>query len=105
MTHYRLGVDVGGTFTDLVLIDSGERIFYTKVHSTPQDQTIGVLDGIKTIIEQYGDQPDLIDQIVHGTTAATNALLKRKGSKPPLLTTEGFNDFLYTGRQTKSELY
>lgn len=105
LKRYRLGVDVGGTFTDLALIDSAGDIFYTKVSSTPHDQSIGVLEGIKKIFELYKIEPAQIDQVVHGTTVATNALLEGKGSKTALLTTEGFKDVLQIGRQARSELY
>jgi len=105
MKRYRLGVDVGGTFTDIILINSEGQIFYTKTPSTPQNQSKGVLDGIKKVIEFNKVRPDEIDQIVHGTTVATNALLERKGSRTALLTTKGFKDVIYIGRQNRSQLY
>ncbi len=105
MKRYRLGVDVGGTFTDLVLVDSEGRIYYTKVPSTPQDQGIGVLAGIQKIMRLYNVDPEGIDYLAHGTTVATNALLERRGSKTALLTTKGFKDVLLIGRQTRSDLY
>jgi N-methylhydantoinase A len=105
MKRYRLGVDVGGTFTDLVLVDSEGRISYTKVPSTPQDQGLGVLAGIRKIMELYAVDPEGIDYLAHGTTVATNALLERKGSKTGLLTTKGFKDVLLIGRQTRADLY
>jgi N-methylhydantoinase A len=102
---YRLGVDVGGTFTDLVLMDFEGGISYTKVPSTPWNQAMGVITGIRKILEMNHIRPGEIDQLVHGTTVATNALLERRGSKTALLTTKGFKDVLYIGRQTRSELY
>ena len=102
---FRLGVDVGGTFTDIILIDPNGQILYSKTPSTPQNQSVGVLDGIKKMTAVYGVQPDEIGQIVHGTTIATNALLERKGSRTGLVTTKGFKDVLAIGRQSRSELY
>ena len=105
MKRCRLGVDVGGTFTDLVMVDSEGRISYTKVPSTPQDQGIGVLTGIEKIMKLYEVDPEGIDYLAHGTTVATNALLERRGAKTALLTTRGFKDVLLIGRQTRSDLY
>jgi N-methylhydantoinase A len=98
-------VDVGGTFTDLVLVDSDGKISYTKVPSTPQDQGVGVISGIKKIMDLYGVDPEGIDFLAHGTTVATNALLERRGPKTALLTTAGFKDVLLIGRQTRADLY
>ena len=82
MGRYRIGVDVGGTFTDLVAIDDGGRITTAKSASTPQDQSIGVLAGLELLAESLGiDRAALLgstERVVHGTTVATNALLERK---------------------------
>ena len=92
MSRYRIGIDVGGTFTDLVAIDCHGRITTAKSASTPRDQSIGVLDGLEQLAIALGiDRPALLgatERIVHGTTVATNALLERKGAKLGLLTTE-----------------
>ena len=88
-TGYRIGIDVGGTFTDLVAVDDGGRITVAKSASTPRDQSIGVLDGLELLAGSLGiDRAALLastDRIVHGTTVATNALLERKGrqARPP----------------------
>jgi len=78
---YRIGVDVGGTFTDLVAVDDFGRATLNKVPSTPADPSIGVLDGLQLLAETLGlDRSELLaetDRIVHGTTVATNALLAR----------------------------
>jgi N-methylhydantoinase A len=96
----RLGVDVGGTFTDVV-VDDGERVAVSKVPSTPGDQAEGVLDGLATL------EVDLttVGRFVHGTTVATNALLERRGARTVLVTTEGFRDLLEIGRQNRPSLY
>lgn len=96
---YRLGVDVGGTFTDLVLIDeeSGE-IFRAKGASTPGDQSRGVLAGIEKICRLANVSPAEIVDLTHGTTVATNALLESKGGRVGLLVTEGYRQILQVGR-------
>lgn len=103
---YRLSVDVGGTFTDIVLFDEDtKRIHTTKVASTPQDQSQGLIEGIQKICSQAGIDASEITYFIHGTTVATNALLERKGAKTALITTKGFRDVFEIGRQTRPELY
>jgi N-methylhydantoinase A/oxoprolinase/acetone carboxylase beta subunit len=95
----RIGVDTGGTFTDLVLLDErGMRVH--KLRSTPHDPSQAILAGIR---ELAGRQTEF--EITHGSTVATNALLERKGARVALLTTAGFEDVLLIGRQTRAELY
>lgn len=96
---YRLGVDVGGTFTDLLLINelSGET-FTAKVPSTPQDSSIGVLNGIARICEESGVPVEQIGRVMHGTTVATNAVLTGKGSRVALVTTKGYKQVLQVAR-------
>ena len=96
---YRLGVDVGGTFTDLLLIneDSGET-HTAKVPSTPEDSSIGVLNGIARICEESGIDPKQINRVMHGTTVATNAVLTGKGAKVGLVTTRGYKHVLQVAR-------
>jgi len=96
---YRLGVDVGGTFTDLLLIneDTGET-YTAKVPSTPEDSSIGVLNGIARICDESGIDPAGVNRVMHGTTVATNAVLTGKGAKVGLVTTAGFEDTLQVAR-------
>jgi len=95
----RLGVDVGGTFTDLLLIDEGAgRIHTAKVPSTPEDSSIGVLNGIERLCEQAGIDAGDIDQVMHGTTVATNTVLTRSGARVGLVTTAGYRDTLQIAR-------
>lgn len=98
-TTYRLGVDVGGTFTDLLLINeaSGET-FSAKVPSTPADSSIGVLNGIARICEQNGIAPERITHVMHGTTVATNTVLEGKGARVGLVTTAGYRNVLQIAR-------
>ncbi|MFQ5594046.1 MAG: hydantoinase/oxoprolinase family protein [Anaerolineae bacterium] len=95
----RLGIDVGGTFTDVVLIDdrSGQ-IHYTKVLTTPRNPAEGVMSGIEKILADTGSTMDQVGYIVHGSTIGTNALIERKGAKTGLITTEGFRDVLEIAR-------
>ena len=92
---YRLGVDVGGTFTDLLLVDetNGET-FMAKVPSTPEDSSVGVLNGIERICEESKIDPKAVAKVMHGTTVATNAVLTRKGASVGLVTTQGYRQVL-----------
>ncbi len=96
---YRLGVDVGGTFTDVLLIDEETgRSWRAKTASTPHDQSVGVLRGIEKVCTTAGVTPDQIDEVLHGTTVATNAILEGKGAKVGLVTTDGFRQVLQIAR-------
>jgi N-methylhydantoinase A len=96
---YRLGVDVGGTFTDLFLVDDGDhRQWRVKTPSTPQDPSQGVLSGVARICEQAGIAPADLGNVVHGTTVATNAVLESKGARVGLITTQGFGQILHLAR-------
>jgi N-methylhydantoinase A len=95
----RLGVDVGGTFTDLLLYDDkNRRVFRAKTPSTPQDQSIGILTGIDAISKVAGISSDEIDVLLHGTTVATNAVLEGRGARVGLLATEGFEYTLHLAK-------
>jgi len=96
---YRLGVDVGGTFTDLLLINEESGATYTaKVPSTPEDSSVGVLNGIARICDESGIDPKDVNRVMHGTTVATNAVLTGKGAKVGLVTTAGYEDTLQVAR-------
>ncbi|MDZ4728420.1 MAG: hydantoinase/oxoprolinase family protein [Xanthomonadales bacterium] len=96
---YRLGVDVGGTFTDLLLINEETGETHTaKVPSTPKDSSIGVLNGVARICEESGVDPKKINRVMHGTTVATNAVLTGKGAKVGLVTTSGYRHLLQVAR-------
>jgi N-methylhydantoinase A/oxoprolinase/acetone carboxylase beta subunit len=99
-----LGVDVGGTFTDAVLV-AGERLHTAKAPSTPRDQSEGVLDAVRAALEAAGAQPSDVEILAHGMTVATNALLEGKGARTALVATEGFCDLVELGRQARRELY
>jgi len=96
---FRLGVDVGGTFTDLLLInDDTGATFTAKVPSTPSDSSQGVLNGIEKICRTSGIDPKQIRSVMHGTTVATNAILTQKGAKVGLVTTQGYRQVLHIAR-------
>jgi len=95
----RIGIDTGGTFTDFVALDAGSLVVH-KLRSTPSDPSRVILSGI----EQLTDGKPA-DDIVHGSTVATNAVLERKGASVALVVTEGFEDVIRIGRQTRAELY
>lgn len=107
--QFRVGIDVGGTFTDLVAIDEAGVTTFTKSPSTPQDQSIGVLNGLVDLAGRVGLELSAflaaIERIVHGTTVATNALLEGKGAKVGLLTTQGHRDVLEMREGLKPERY
>src|SRR5256885_1395288 len=100
MADARLGVDVGGTFTDLVALVDGELVT-AKVPSTPADQSEGAMRAVEAADLEPGD----VAAFAHGMTVATNALLERRGARTALVTTEGFRDVLEIGRQNRPSLY
>jgi N-methylhydantoinase A len=96
---YRLGVDVGGTFTDLMLVrDEDGALYRVKTPSTPADPSEGVLTGASRILDESGASATELSTIVHGTTVATNAVLESKGARVGLITTEGFQQILHLAR-------
>ena len=102
----RIGVDVGGTNTDICAIDekTGELMVY-KLPSSLYDQSAAVVEGVKVIAEQYGFEGEDVSRFMHGTTVATNAILEGRGAKTALITTGGFRDLLEIGRQKRPDLY
>src|SRR5918995_181053 len=106
---YRIGIDVGGTFTDLVAVDDGGRGTVAKAASTPRDPSEGLLDGLRLLAADLAtDLAGLLAQterIVHGTTVATNALLERKGARVGLLTTGGHRDIIEMREGLKDDRY
>src|SRR6185369_2318372 len=97
---YRLGVDVGGTFTDLFLVSEGNggTQFRVKTPSTPHDPSEGVLTGVRRICDEAGIGVGELQNILHGTTVATNAVLESKGARVGLITTKGFGQILHLAR-------
>ena len=103
---YKLGVDVGGTFTDVFLLNEKDGALEVhKVSSTPDDPSRAIMKGISEILQDLKISPEQITYLAHGTTVATNAIIEQKGGKVGLLTTKGFRDLLEIGRQTRPHLY
>jgi len=102
----RIGVDVGGTNTDICAVDetTGALMVY-KLPSSLHDQSAAVVDGVQVIAREYGFDAREVDRFMHGTTVATNAILEGRGAKTALITTGGFRDLLEIGRQKRPDLY
>jgi N-methylhydantoinase A len=101
----RIGVDVGGTFTDVCLLDSAGHVEVTKLRSTPSDPSDAVAKGVADLLIATGHDPGRVAYFGHGTTVATNALLERRGAMTGIITTAGFRDLLELARQRRPDLY
>jgi N-methylhydantoinase A len=99
-----LGVDVGGTFTDAVLLDGGA-VHTAKVPTTPREESVGVMQAIESVLQRAGVGAGDVEVFAHGMTVGTNALLEERGAKTALVATAGFADLLEIGRQDRPELY
>ena len=99
-----LGVDVGGTFTDAVLLDGGA-VHTAKVPTTPREESLGVMRAVEAVLARAGADPEDVEVFAHGMTVGTNALLEERGAKTALVATRGFADLLEIGRQDRPELY
>ena len=103
---FRLAIDVGGTFTDVVLIDDQRRkLWFAKVLSTPDDPSRGSLAGVAEILERTDTPPSAVRDVAHATTVATNAVLEGKGARTGLIATTGFRDVLDMGREARYDIY
>jgi N-methylhydantoinase A/oxoprolinase/acetone carboxylase beta subunit len=101
-----IGVDVGGTFTDLVLADTETgAVTIHKVSTTPEDPSIGVADGVGALCDRAGLARAAVDHVLHGTTIATNAALEHRGAECGLITTRGYRDILHIGRHQRPQHY
>ena len=105
MTAYRLGVDIGGTFTDIVLLGPDGALWSKKILSTPDDYSRAIEDGIGALLDQSAIAAGDISEFAHGTTVATNAIIERQGVRLALITTKGFRDVLELGRFRAPRLY
>ena len=103
---WRIGVDIGGTFTDVAVLDEESgRAGIAKVPTTPRDFGAAVIDGIRAAMQDYGIAADSVSLVSHATTVVTNALLEGKGANVALVTTEGFRDVLELRRSARADLY
>ena len=105
-SSYRLAIDVGGTFTDVVLVDDLKAtMWFAKVLSTPADPSGGSLAGAGEILERTKVPPEAVTGVIHATTVATNAVLEGKGARTGLITTRGFRDVLEMAREARYDIY
>jgi N-methylhydantoinase A/oxoprolinase/acetone carboxylase beta subunit len=101
-----VGIDIGGTFTDLALYDSDtDAVVVHKVHSTPDDPGQALVSGIVELCERGGVAPEALDGVLHGTTVATNAVLQHKGARTGMVTNEGMRDVVHIGRHQRPQPY
>ena len=100
-----IGIDVGGTFTDVVLVDDAGEQKIAKVVTTPDDYDAGILGGVRDILQESGAEASGVERFILGTTVATNAVIEQKGARTGVLMTAGFEDTLEIGRQKRSVLY
>ena len=101
----QIGLDIGGTFTDIVALDRDGRLALTKVPSTPKDLLEGIGTATRRILDIASAKPADVERFIHGTTVATNAILEQKGAVTAVLTTAGFEDVLELGRMKRSRMY
>jgi N-methylhydantoinase A len=92
--RYRVGLDIGGTFSDLVVIAADGRVSTLKVSSAPDELVPGLIEGLQTLLDRAGLTAAEADAVVHGTTVATNAIIEYRGARTGLITTRGFRDVL-----------
>ena len=105
MTRYRLGIDIGGTFTDIVLLGEDGVVQTKKILSTPDDYSRAIEEGTRALLAETDIAADAIAEVSHGTTVATNAIIERKGVRVALITTQGFRDVLEIARYRAPQLY
>ena len=103
---FRLGVDIGGTFTDFALInDATGEVTISKQLTTPTDPSVAVLKGTEALLRNSDTEPRLLSQVIHGSTLVTNAVIERKGARTGMLVTRGFRDVLDIAMERRYDLY
>ncbi len=105
MSDYRLGIDIGGTFTDIAILGGDGRLCTKKILSSPDDYSRAIEEGVRALLAEAGIGASEIGEVVHGTTVATNAIIERQGVRVALVTTEGFRDVLEIARFRSPRLY
>ena len=103
--NVRIAIDIGGTFTDLALLDNGGVVHQGKVSSTPDDPSRAVIAGVKMLLSDLSISPDHVKEVLHGTTVGSNTILQRSGAKTGLITTRGFRDVLEIGRIRMPDMF
>jgi N-methylhydantoinase A len=101
----RIGIDVGGTFTDAVIVVDDGHVRIAKVRSTPERIEAGFMDGLRQLLERAGAQAADVGYLAHGSTVATNAIVQRRLARTALITNEGFRDVLSIGTQMRARVY
>src|SRR2546430_4926157 len=102
---FRVGVDIGGTFTDIVLLDADGRIHTKKISSSVSDYAQAIVEGLRELFGETGLDGGAVDEVIHGTTVASNAILELRGARTGLITTRGFRDVLELRRLRMPRLY
>src|SRR5918995_6187751 len=101
----RIAADIGGTFTDVAMVTADGRLGTRKLPSTPANYADAVIDGVTGLLAELGSPPEALEEVLHGCTVATNAILEHRGARTALLTTRGFRDVLELRRIRVPELY
>src|SRR3989441_4325180 len=105
MARFRVGVDIGGTFTDIVFLDDDGRVHTKKVSSSVDDYARAIVEGVRELFRETGLAGDDVSEVLHGTTVASNAILELRGARTGLITTRGFRDVLEIRRLRMPRLY
>ena len=106
LPRLRCGVDIGGTFTDVVIVEEATgRLHIHKLLTTPDDPSHAAIEGIAALLRRQGLPPEAVTTVIHGTTLVTNTLIERKGARTGLVTTRGFRDILEIGREKRYDIY
>ena len=103
--HFRIAVDIGGTFTDIALLTDTGLIHQSKISSTPADPSIAVVEGVGQLLAELSIDPAAVAEVLHGTTVGSNTILQRKGARTGLITTRGFRDVLEIGRIRMPDMF
>jgi N-methylhydantoinase A len=103
--RFRIAVDIGGTFTDIALLTDRELVHQSKLSSTPGDPSAAVVAGVAQLLVELSIPPDVVAEVLHGTTVGSNTILQRKGAKTGLITTRGFRDVLEIGRIRMPDMF
>lgn len=106
MKKFNVGIDIGGTFTDLILMpEGGEEFFVGKILTTPHDPSIGAIDGLVSLLKEQKTEAGKLKTVIHGTTLVANAIIERRGAKTGMVTTQGFRDVLEIGRERRYDVF
>ena len=105
MSDYRIGVDIGGTFTDIVLLDADGNVISKKVSSSVENYALAIVEGLESVFAEHGVASDEVTEVMHGTTVASNTILQLAGARVGLVTSKGFRDVLELRNLRMPRLY